>query len=346
MWECKCGHKNKDSAKYCIHCGEKRGKQKKPGIIVYEVIYGLGLTMAVVAIIAGLGLTLAHEYAKFNAPTDYLPTSIARHSAPPTPQPTPTPTPEATPTPTPTPTPKPTAKPTPKPTPKPTATPKPSGAQYPQTSSYYANEKVGYINAPGGYAVYGFAYPKKMSENVIIMEPLHGEAITACAEENGFAFVQINSSGKCCWVNADYISSSPPTKSANNLGTYESANSSTSAGNSYTDYMGSWYKDGNSENYFIYVNAQNGSSISFSIEAIRRGANGSPAQYATAEINNLDISGGRADFYFTDSFGNTGNGTVYASTEEILLSLNTTYIPPPGNNWGIQTAAGSYYRYG
>ncbi len=344
MWECKCGHKNRGSAKHCNYCGEKRPKQRAFKLTAYKVLYHFGLSLTIASIVVISGLTVAHEYIKSNALADYLPTSIAWHSAPPTPQSTPA----AETTPTPTPTPKPTAKPTPKPTakPKPTQPPTSSDVQLPQAGNYYSSEKNGYINAPGGYAVYGFAYPKKLSENVIIMEPIHGAAITAYAEENGFAYIQVQTTRKCCWVNADYISSTPPDSSGNNTSAQgnSSASKSTFSSSSYADYTGSWLKDGNSENYFINVNSQNGSNISFSIEAVRTDPNGSPAQYATAEVNNLDISNGRADFYFTDSFGNTGSGTVYLSTGEIVLSLNTTYIAP-GNNWGIQSAAGSYYPY-
>lgn len=342
MWECKCGHKNENSAKYCNYCGEKRAKPSSAKLGAYKAIYSFGLVLTIVSITTISGLTVAHEYVKSNTPADYLPTSIAQHSAPPTPQSTPTPAA----TPTPTPTPKPTAKPTPKPTSKPTPSPASAEVQLPQSGNYYSSEKTGYINAPGGYAVYGFAYPKRMSENIIIMEPLHGASITAYAEENGFAYIQIKSTQKWCWVNADYISSTPPVSAEKNSGfdAQQSSSINSSTSSSYSDYTGSWFKDGNSENYFINVHSQNETSISFSIEAVRTGANGSPAQYATAEVSNLDVSSGQADFYFTDSFENTGSGTVYLNAGEIRLSLNTTYTPS-GNNWGIQPAAGSYYRY-
>lgn len=57
---------------------------------------------------------------------------------------------------------------------------------------------------------------------------------------------------------------------------------------------------------------------------------------------NLDSSGKKGTFTYTDTFGNSGNGELYIKADGLTLVINQTYYA--GNGWGIEAANGDYVR--
>ena len=107
------------------------------------------------------------------------------------------------------------------------------------------------------------------------------------------------------------------------------------------DVTGTWMNESN-PHCTIQIFNQSGNTIDFMIES----SNDSYTKIAnakTAATLNLRSDGavvrGDADFNFTDSFGNSGNGCISVSENKIILVINDIN---EANGWSIGNATGEY----
>lgn len=105
----------------------------------------------------------------------------------------------------------------------------------------------------------------------------------------------------------------------------------------------SWQKDNNPQGCSITVNSQFGNELYLTITSMR----GNAAQIATADVCvTLDklsdedgFINGTGSFDYTDSFGNSGTGSVYVNDCVIILDIEQTDCV---SSWGIANATGRY----
>ncbi len=105
----------------------------------------------------------------------------------------------------------------------------------------------------------------------------------------------------------------------------------------------SWQKATNPQGCSITVNSQFGNELYLTITSMR----GNAAQIATADVcvtlDKLHSEGGcvygEGSFEYTDSFGNSGTGSVSINECVIILTVDQTNT---ASSWGIANATGRY----
>ena len=76
---------------------------------------------------------------------------------------------------------------------------------YPQEDSYLQEYKTGFIRSHYGSSVYAYAGPSQQNFYVFKTNVKEGEKVTVIAEENGYACIRVESTGRVVWVGAQYI---------------------------------------------------------------------------------------------------------------------------------------------
>ncbi len=104
------------------------------------------------------------------------------------------------------------------------------------------------------------------------------------------------------------------------------------------DYIGRWASNTHPRNYNFFIYKQSGNKVDIFIEAIM--GDGRKLGHAIAE--NVEINNGVGNFYFVDSFGFEGYGTVYINTYSNELTVSYNVVK---EGWGWSITAGESHVY-
>lgn len=107
-------------------------------------------------------------------------------------------------------------------------------------------------------------------------------------------------------------------------------------------YLGFWSHTERPDALCVFVYEQTDASVSFVAEATRYSANGNISQITYIRQEAVALQDGVGAFRFTDTFGNSGTGTV--TLKEGTLSLSFTLSGEMQGMWCIDRAAGSYTK--
>ena len=105
-----------------------------------------------------------------------------------------------------------------------------------------------------------------------------------------------------------------------------------------TSIVGLWKHSEYPDLYSILVNSLEGRNMNLTIEAVK----GDYSQIATAEISNAYFKNNRTNFYFEDSFGNSGQCELVVSGNEMKVSYKTN--APYKGGWCIDEGEGTYVK--
>ena len=106
--------------------------------------------------------------------------------------------------------------------------------------------------------------------------------------------------------------------------------------------IGFWSHTEYPDAFCVFVYENNGDTVSFVAEASRYGANGNISQITYIRQEAVTLRDGVGAFDFTDTFGNSGTGTV--TLKDGKLSLSFTLSGEMQGMWCIDRAAGSYTK--
>lgn len=101
------------------------------------------------------------------------------------------------------------------------------------------------------------------------------------------------------------------------------------------NYVGCWERNDFSD-FVVYD--QEGQTISFIVVSYS-----SSARMASADIRRVALNKGSGTFRFTDSWGNTGYGTISFDGSTMELDMVLEYIN--NSNWAVDQASGTYTKF-
>ncbi len=104
-------------------------------------------------------------------------------------------------------------------------------------------------------------------------------------------------------------------------------------------YTGGWERDQYPDFSEFVVYSQDGQTVSFIVVSY----NSTGTKIASSDIRDVELHGGSGTFRFTDSWGNTGHGTITFDGDTMDLNIVVEYI----NNslWALDQASGTYTKF-